>query len=170
MGREWLGAVAGIAALAPTKNASCRTSWTVCAAVSMRAQSDDRTATLLSLASEVDCKKVEDRLSHLCTTSCHKGMKFRMPEIHPADRSKRLDIESWKVDKTGLGKCNCRGTALPPAPSVSRGVRFSAQRKSKLALERAQAGRGAPTLLLPNLSDVAGRKCTRFQKITRPRR
>jgi len=93
----------------------------------------------------------------------HKGMKFdaQKATIHEVDG--RFDIESWKIDKTGLGM-QLAEELHTASPERFEGVWFSAQRKSKLALNVLKLAEER-RLLLPNDPDVLAQMHS-IQKIT----
>lgn len=122
---------------------------------------NDRTAIAL-VGQEVDGKKWKDRFA-LMHFEMHKGMKFdaQKATIHEVDG--RFDIESWKIDKTGLGM-QLAEELHTASPERFEGVWFSAQRKSKLALNVLKLAEER-RLLLPNDADVLAQMHS-IQKIT----
>lgn len=122
---------------------------------------NDRTAIAL-VGQEVDGKKWKDRFA-LLHHEMHKGMKFdaQKTTIHEVDG--RFDIESWKIDKTGLGM-QLAEELHTANPERFEGVWFSAQRKSKLALNVLKLAEER-RLLLPNDPDVLAQMHS-IQKIT----
>lgn len=122
---------------------------------------NDRTAIAL-VGQEVDGKKWKDRFA-LIHHEMHKGMKFdaQKATIHEVDG--RFDIESWKIDKTGLGM-QLAEELHTASPERFEGVWFSAQRKSKLALNVLKLAEER-RLLLPNDPDVLAQMHS-IQKIT----
>lgn len=122
---------------------------------------NDRTAIAL-VGQEVDGKKWKDRFA-LMHHEMHKGMKFdaQKATIHEVDG--RFDIESWKIDKTGLGM-QLAEELHTASPERFEGVWFSAQRKSKLALNVLKLAEER-RLLLPNDPDVLAQMHS-IQKIT----
>ncbi len=122
---------------------------------------NDRTAIAL-VGQEVDGKKWKERYA-LLHHEMHKGMKFdaQKATIHEVDG--RFDIENWKIDKTGLGM-QLSEELHSANPERFEGVWFSAQRKSKLALNMLKLAEER-RLLLPNNPDVLAQLHS-IQKIT----
>ncbi|MCF6432655.1 terminase family protein [Leisingera sp. MMG026] len=111
---------------------------------------NDRTAIAL-VGQEADGKKWKDRFA-LIHQEMHKGLPFdaQKGRIHEVDG--RFDIESWKIDKTGMGM-QLAEELHRGAPERFEGVWFSAQRKAKLALNMLKLAEER-RLLLPNDPDV----------------
>jgi len=122
---------------------------------------NDRTAIAI-VGQEVDGKKWKDRFA-LMHHELHKGMKFDAQKMTIQQIDERLDIESWKVDKTGLGM-QLAEELHTASPERFEGVWFSAQRKSKLALNVLKLAEER-RLLLPNDPDVLAQMHS-IQKIT----
>ncbi|MCT4608650.1 MAG: terminase family protein [Pelagimonas sp.] len=122
---------------------------------------NDRTAIAL-VGQEAEGKKWSDRFA-LIHHEMHKGLPFdaQKAQIHEVDG--RFDIESWKVDKTGLGM-QLAEELHTANPERFEGVWFSAQRKSKLALNMLKLAEDR-RLLLPNDPDVLAQLHS-IQKIT----
>jgi phage FluMu gp28-like protein len=122
---------------------------------------NDRTAIAL-VGQEADGKKWKDRYA-LIHQEMHKGLPFDTQKaiIHETDG--RFDIESWKIDKTGLGM-QLAEELHNASPERFEGVWFSAQRKSKLALNMLKLAE-EHRLLLPNDPDVLAQLHS-IQKIT----
>ena len=122
---------------------------------------NDRTAIAL-VGQEANGKKWHDRYA-LIHHEMHKGMPFdaQKATIHGVDG--RFDIEGWKVDKTGLGM-QLAEELQTASPERFEGVWFSAQRKSKLALNMLKLCE-EKRLLLPNDPDVLAQMHS-IQKIT----
>ena len=111
---------------------------------------NDRTA-LAIIGQEYEREKWKDRFA-LIYHALHKGMKFdaQKAAIHEVDG--RYDVESWKVDKTGLGM-QLAEELHTASPERFEGVWFSAQRKARLALNMLKLCE-EKRLLLPNDPDV----------------
>ncbi len=107
---------------------------------------NDRTAIVL-VGQEVDGKKWKDRFA-LLHHEMHKGMKFDAQKATIYEVDGRFDIESWKIDKTGIGM-QLAEELHTASPERFEGVWFSAQRKSKLALNMLKLAEER-RLLLPN--------------------
>ncbi len=122
---------------------------------------NDRTAIAL-VGQEVDGKKWKDRFA-LIHHEMHKGMKFdaQKATIHEVDG--RFDVESWKIDKTGLGM-QLAEELHTASPERFEGVWFSAQRKARLALNMLKLAEER-RLLLPNDPDVLAQLHS-IQKLT----
>lgn len=122
---------------------------------------NDRTAIAL-VGQEAAVKGWADRFA-LVHHELHKGMKFdaQKAAIHEVDG--RFDVESWKVDKTGLGM-QLAEELHTASPERFEGVWFSAQRKSRLALNVLKLAE-EKRLLLPNDPDVLAQMHS-IQKIT----
>jgi phage FluMu gp28-like protein len=122
---------------------------------------NDRTAIAL-VGQEHERAKWKDRYA-LIHHEMHKGMKFdaQKATIHQVDG--RFDVESWKIDKTGLGM-QLAEELQTAAPERFEGVWFSAQRKSKLALNMLKLAEER-RLLLPNDPDVLAQLHS-IQKLT----
>ena len=82
----------------------------------------------------------------------HKGMAFdaQKATIHNVDQ--RYDIESWKIDKTGLGMQLSEELQVA-SPERFEGIWFNAARKQRLALNLLKLCEDR-RLLLPNDPDV----------------
>lgn len=122
---------------------------------------NDRTAIAI-IGQEVDGKKWKDRFA-LTHHELHKGMKFDAQKNTIQELDGRMEIESWKVDKTGLGM-QLAEELHTASPERFEGVWFSAQRKSKLALNVLKLAEER-RLLLPNDPDVLAQMHS-IQKIT----
>ena len=111
---------------------------------------NDRTAVAI-IGQEFEREKWKDRFA-LLYHELHKGLPFsaQKAEIHAVDG--RYDIESWKIDKTGLGM-QLAEECTASAPERFEGVWFSAQRKARLALNMLKLCE-EKRLLLPNDPDV----------------
>ncbi len=122
---------------------------------------NDRTAIAL-VGQEHIRDKWKDRYA-LIHHEMHKGLPFdaQKARIHEVDG--RFDIESWKVDKTGLGM-QLAEELHKATPERFEGVWFSAQRKSKLALNMLKLAE-EKRLLLPNDPDVLAQLHS-IQKLT----
>jgi len=122
---------------------------------------NDRTAIAL-VGQEHERAKWKDRYA-LIHHEMHKGLPFdaQKARIHEVDG--RFDIESWKVDKTGLGM-QLAEELHKAAPERFEGVWFSAQRKAKLALNMLKLAEER-RLLLPNDPDVLAQLHS-IQKLT----
>ncbi len=122
---------------------------------------NDRTAIAL-VGQEHERAKWKDRYA-LIHHEMHKGLPFdaQKARIHEVDS--RFDIESWKVDKTGLGMQLAEELSAA-APERFEGVWFSAQRKAKLALNMLKLAEDR-RLLLPNDPDVLAQLHS-IQKLT----
>ena len=122
---------------------------------------NDRTAIAL-VGQEHERAKWKDRFA-LIHHEMHKGMKFdaQKARIHEVDG--RFDIETWKVDKTGLGM-QLAEELHTASPERFEGVWFSAQRKAKLALNMLKLAE-EKRLLLPNDPDVLAQLHS-IQKLT----
>lgn len=82
----------------------------------------------------------------------HKGLAFvdQKARIHEVDG--RYDVESWKIDKTGIGM-QLSEELQAANPERVEGVWFSAQRKARLALGLLKLAEDRK-LVLPNDPDV----------------
>jgi phage FluMu gp28-like protein len=111
---------------------------------------NDRTAIAL-VGQEAQGQKWADRYA-LIYHQMHKGLKFdaQKAEVHAVDS--RFDVESWQIDKTGLGM-QLAEELETASPERFSGVWFSAQRKSRLALNMLKLAEER-RLLLPNDPDV----------------
>jgi len=122
---------------------------------------NDRTAIAL-VGQESDGRKWKDRFA-LIHHEMHKGLPFDAQKAHIHEVDGRFDIESWRIDKTGLGMQLAEGLHTA-SPERFEGVWFSAQRKSKLALNMLKLCE-EKRLLLPNDPDVLAQLHS-IQKIT----
>lgn len=122
---------------------------------------NDRTAIAL-VGQEHIREKWGDRYA-LVHHEMHKGMAFdaQKATIHQVDG--RFDVEGWKVDKTGLGM-QLAEELQNASPERFEGVWFSAQRKSRLALNMLKLAE-EKRLLLPNDPDVLAQLHS-IQKVT----
>lgn len=111
---------------------------------------NDRTAEAI-VGQEMDGKKWKDRFA-LIYHKMHKGMSFAAQKATIQETDGRFDIERWKIDKTGLGM-QLAEELHTASPERFEGVWFSAQRKSKLALNVLKLAEER-RLLLPNDPDV----------------
>ncbi len=111
---------------------------------------NDRTAIAL-IGQEFEREKWGKRFA-LVHHEMHKGLPFDAQKgaIHAVDG--RYEIEGWKIDKTGLGM-QLAEELQRAAPERFEGVWFSAQRKSRLALNLLKLAEER-RLLLPNDPDV----------------
>lgn len=111
---------------------------------------NDRTA-IAVIGQEHLREKWLDRFA-LVHHEMHKSLKFdaQKAQIHQVDG--RFDIENWKIDKTGLGM-QLAEELETAHPERFEGVWFSAQRKSRLALNMLKLAEDR-RLLLPNDPDV----------------
>lgn len=122
---------------------------------------NDRTAIAL-VGQEHERAKWKDRFA-LIHHEMHKGLPFDAQKAHIHEVDSRFDVESWKVDKTGLGM-QLAEELQRAAPERFEGVWFSAQRKAKLALNMLKLAEER-RLLLPNDPDVLAQLHS-IQKLT----
>ncbi len=122
---------------------------------------NDRTAIAL-VGQEHERARWKDRYA-LIHHEMHKGLPFdaQKARIHEVDG--RFEVESWKVDKTGLGM-QLAEELQQASPERFEGVWFSAQRKARLALDMLKLAEDR-RLLLPNDPDVLAQLHS-IQKLT----
>lgn len=122
---------------------------------------NDRTAIAL-VGQEHERDKWLDRFA-LTHHEMHKGITFDASKaaIHEVDG--RFDVESWKVDRTGMGM-QLAEELHTAAPERFEGVWFSAQRKARMALNMLKLCE-EKRLLLPNDPDVLAQLHS-IQKLT----
>ncbi len=111
---------------------------------------NDRTAIAL-IGQEYLGDTWKDRYA-LIHKEMHKGLPFDAQRATVQAVDSRFDVESWKVDKTGLGM-QLAEELQASSPERFEGVWFSAQRKAKLALNLLKLCEGK-RLILPNDPDV----------------
>lgn len=146
MGRKWCGAaVLGTVAqphgprLDPTRFGRLRGGVDV-------GRINDRTAIAL-VGQEALGRKWGDRFA-LVHHEMHKGLPFAAQKSTVLGVDARHHVEGWKIDKTGLGM-QLAEELQTAHPERFEGVWFSAQRKSRLALNLLKLAEDRK-LILPN--------------------
>jgi phage FluMu gp28-like protein len=107
---------------------------------------NDRTAIAL-IGQKLEREKWLDQFA-LTHHEMHQGMPFAQQKATITTLDDRMDIEKWRIDKTGLG-FQLSEELETAAPARFEGVWFSAQRKAKLALNLLKLCE-EKRLLLPN--------------------
>lgn len=107
---------------------------------------NDRTAIAL-MGQEALGRKWGDRFA-LVHHEMHKGLPFAAQKATVLGVDQRFDIDGWKIDKTGLGM-QLAEELQTAHPERFEGVWFSAQRKSRLALNLLKLAEDR-RLILPN--------------------